>query len=664
VKSTLALGPKNSVLDTFNPKDVLAELDGLLSHCKANKVSNEIITDVNVKTLTYIKKCKKLKSVRNIDLTKRYLKENNLLAIPFDKGIGICVMKKEAYHTKLNKILELPQFEKVNHTRKNALNPIIKEENRVVKILKDMRSNDQIDEKLFKKLKPVGSQPPRLYGLAKVHKINIPVRPVLSMPGSAYHPIAEQVAEWLETVPECKINSSTKSISDKLKHIELAEDEELVSFDVSSLYTNVPVIESINVCAELLFRDSMKKPPVDKSTFIQLAKIASCDVIMSTHNGFYRQSDGLAMGSPPAPHLANGWMSKFDPKIQDSAKLFTRYMDDILREIKRSEIDNKLEEINSLHPNLSFTIEKETDGTLPFLDMQLLHQGSQVSSTWYSKPTDTGLILNFHALAPKRYKHSVVSGFVHRIHRACSNWKLFHSSLTKAKAILERNQYPPSFYEPIIHQTLESILNPSKEPKAASNEPSPPQTTNSEAADPPPTTIPKKAVFIQYRGKCSEDYARSLHQCNAPCNIIFTLRKLKTVLPSLKTPVEKALRSGVIYHIECAACKAAYVGQTGRHLMTRLKEHYMPSAPVGKHLSKCGNSCDPEATASPAAAVHKVDHRPSIENLLENTTILAATARGEAYRLTLEALYIEDLKPKLNTKEEYRSRTLTIKFFQ
>ena len=118
----------------------------------------------------------------------------------------------------------------------------------------------------------------------------------------------------------------------------------------------------------------------------------------------YKQTDGLAMGSPPAPHLANGWMSKFDPIIQGSAQLFTRYMDDILREIKRVEIDSNLAEINNLHPNLSFTIKKENEGTLPFLDMQLIRKDSQVSSTWYSKPTDTGLILNFHALAPKRYK--------------------------------------------------------------------------------------------------------------------------------------------------------------------------------------------------------------------------------------------------------------------
>ena len=94
-------------------------------------------------------------------MTKWYLKENNLLAVPFDKGIGICVMKKDAYHTKLNAILQLSQFEKVTERSKNALNPVLKEENRVVKILKDMMKSGQIDEKLFKKLRPSGSQPPR-----------------------------------------------------------------------------------------------------------------------------------------------------------------------------------------------------------------------------------------------------------------------------------------------------------------------------------------------------------------------------------------------------------------------------------------------------------------------------------------------------------------------
>ena len=117
------------------------------------------------------------------------------------------------------------------------------------------------------------------------------------MPGSAYHKVAQKVAEWLSVVPECKINSSTKSISDTLKTVELTEDEEVVSFDVSSLYTHVPVMEAIEICSEHLYHHEQKHPPIDRNTFIILAKIASCDVLMSTHDGYYKQVDGLAMGS-------------------------------------------------------------------------------------------------------------------------------------------------------------------------------------------------------------------------------------------------------------------------------------------------------------------------------------------------------------------------------
>ena len=100
---------------------------------------------------------------------------------------------------------------------------------------------------------------------------------------------------------------------------------------------------------------------------------------MQTHDGFYRQTDGLAMGSPPAPLLANGWLSKYDPMIKGDAKLYARYMDDILRSIKRAEVQQKLREINSYHPSLQFTIEEEEDGMLPVLDMLIIRNGTSLS---------------------------------------------------------------------------------------------------------------------------------------------------------------------------------------------------------------------------------------------------------------------------------------------
>ncbi len=73
-------------------------------------------------------------------------------------------------------------------------------------------------------------------------------------------------AEWLTAVPDCKTNASTKSVCDSLKTVELTEDEEMVSFDVSSLYTNVPVMEAITVCTDLLYNGGGKRAPTDRET--------------------------------------------------------------------------------------------------------------------------------------------------------------------------------------------------------------------------------------------------------------------------------------------------------------------------------------------------------------------------------------------------------------
>ena len=196
------------------------------------------------------------------------------------------------------------------------------------------------------------------------------------------------------------------------------------------------------------------------------------------------------MGSPPAPHLANGWLSQFDPIIQGNSKLYYRYMDDIVKDEKRSRVNDKLTDVNSLHENLQFTMEREQRITesvksqLPVLDMKIIHdhETGKLESTWYSKPTDTGLIMNFHALAPNRYKRSVVSGFVYRIHRACSSWSYFHDSLEKAKRVLERNQYPPAFYEPLIKQTLDAILGAAETPPPESPPSNPPKSSQESQA--------------------------------------------------------------------------------------------------------------------------------------------------------------------------------------
>ena len=231
--------------------------------------------------------------------------------------------------------------------------------------------------------------------------------------------------------------------------------------------------------------------------------------------------------------------------------------------------------------------------------------------------------MNFHALAPMKYKRSVVSGMVHRILRACSSWSAVHDSLEKAKRLLEQNQYPSRFYDPIISKVINSFTNH--------------ETSNVDEVSSETEVVEKKLVCIQYRGRLSEKFENSLKRIEAPCKVVFTLRKVKTLLPSLKPPITKALKSGVIYQICCPRCNSCYVGETTRHFIARFKEHLRASSPVGAHITRC-----------------------DVELSLDDVTFLASSSREDVL-LILEALFIKDLKPNLNRKDEYKSHALVIK---
>ena len=341
---------------------------------------------------------------------------------------------------------------------------------------------------------------------------------------------------------------------------------------------------------------------------------------MLTHDDYYLQMDGLAMGSPPAPHTANGWLSKFDENVKGDAKIYSRFMDDILRDIKEYRIDQKLREINDYHPILTFTIEKEKGASLSFLDMNNSCKDGKLTSTWYTKATDTGLTMNYHALAPLRYKRSVVSGFIYRIFYACSNWKNFDESLGKAKRILDNNQYPSAFYEPIIEKTLSRII----ENKAKNDDEEEDQE--------------KKMFFVQYRGRVTDKFESALRYIKAHIKFIATINQTKACLSSLKQSIDKSLKSGLVYKSSCPRCPSCYVGQTSRHLITRMKEHNGKSKPVRRHF---------EAR--------------EYQFTMDDVEINKSTSKSMCHLMTLEALLIRSIKPNFNTRDEYKRTTLSFK---
>ena len=71
----------------------------------------------------------------------------------------------------------------------------------------------------------------------------------------------------------------------------------------------------------------------------------------------------------------------------------------------------------------------------------------------------------------------------------------------------------------------------------------------------------KEQFVLQYRGNICNEFVKKLNKIH-PVQTIFTTRKLKSCLPSLKSSFDKDLKSHVVYELICNGCKSIYVGQT------------------------------------------------------------------------------------------------------
>ena len=118
-----------------------------------------------------------------------------------------------------------------------------------------------------------GGQPARLYGLAKVHKAETPLRPVLSLPGSSYESLNEMLAEFFDNIDGANIETNTKDARETIENIALDPDETIISLDVKGLYTNVPLKEAIEIALQKLY--SQESPPeIQRATMKRLLNMA------------------------------------------------------------------------------------------------------------------------------------------------------------------------------------------------------------------------------------------------------------------------------------------------------------------------------------------------------------------------------------------------------
>ena len=199
-------------------------------------------------------------------------------------------------------------------------------------------------------------------------------------------------------------------------------------FDIKSLFTNVPLEEAIQICAKDLYHTDIPPPHLSEKSFLTLIRKVTTGVEFSFDNTIYRQIDGVAMGAPLGPVLANIFVGFHEESLNISSRqdilLYHRYVDDTFALENEEEITKNnrfLEELNRLHPALEFTCENEDGNKLPFMDVHVHKHATadgvniNFETTELRKATFTGVYTHWNSFTTHRYKTNLIRFLVNRV---------------------------------------------------------------------------------------------------------------------------------------------------------------------------------------------------------------------------------------------------------
>ena len=152
----------------------------------------------------------------------------------------------------------------------------------------------------------------------------------------------------------------------------------MASLDVNSLFTNVPLEETINICVNELFKSNSSIHGLNKKQITETLSLTTMESIILLDIAFYTQVDSVAIGLPLGPSLANAFLCHHERKcLNDCPEKFKpffykRYGDDTFVLLKRPEyVKPFVDYMNSKHKNINFPFEMKKDGQIPLLDVNI-----------------------------------------------------------------------------------------------------------------------------------------------------------------------------------------------------------------------------------------------------------------------------------------------------
>ena len=212
----------------------------------------------------------------------------------------------------------------------------------------------------------------------------------------------------------------------------------MVGFDIESLFTNISLQETIDLCVENLFQDRTHVDNLSKDSFRELLTRTMSESLILFDQQFFKQHDGVAVGSPLGPTLASFspcyhekiWLQNCPPEFEPF--FYRRYADDTFLLFRSKHHIKKFRNyLNCQHKNIKFTSETENENSISFLDIKITRDNNKFMTSVYRKPTFSGVFTNFGSFIPKSYKYNLLFMLLHRAFKLCSNFERFHQEIDK-----------------------------------------------------------------------------------------------------------------------------------------------------------------------------------------------------------------------------------------
>ena len=570
----------------------------------------------------------------DFDLLKKLKSDESIVICKPDKGQGVVLLDKTDYIEKMQDILnDHNKFMKVDSS--DLLLHTLRQEDRINYQIRKFKQQKIISEELAQQLTVSGTQPGIMYGLPKIHKENTPLRPILSANNTVTYQLSKHLISLISNFcfNQYTVLNSYQFVN-LITSINNSQNYTMCSFDIKSLFTNIPVDETIEICLSKCFSNSSLFNNFTIGNFKKFLNLTLKNTFFIFNNVLYKQIDGLGMGQPCAPTLSNlflchhetKWLNDCPPQFKPA--LYRRYVDDIfLLFHSPNHIQPFLEYLNSKHSNIQFTTEVETENKLSFLDISITKCNSKFNTSIYRKPTYTGLGTSYFSFDDFKYKLNAIKTLIYRAYNLSSNYFDLHNEFNYLKDFFSNNGYPLQLVSKQINKFLNNIYNP---------KPSIP-------------TVPKLKLYFKfpYFGNSTTIFNKDLNKILSKyypqinCTIVFTNPfSLKSIL-NHKEKLPTCLCSSVIYNFKCLFCEEQYIGSTIRQFYCRYAEHKAISPRTKLPIQ------------SPSFSAIREHENKTGHNATFHQFKILRTSRHYNLRL-LETLYIYNKKPSLNTGAPYQ----------